>query len=77
MENQLQAFVGILRAFRTEDMAGQSSDDPSSEVQKIKQEDPPDSIWKVCGEFMVVFPKYLLKVFLPGDWGMNSKSILI
>ena len=44
MKNQSQAFVGILRAVKSEDIEVQSGEDLSSEVQKIKWEDLPDSI---------------------------------
>ena len=61
MKLQSPAFVGILRAVKSEDKDGQSAEDTSIEVEKIKREDLPEDIWKTCEEFKAVFPKDLPK----------------
>ena len=65
--------MGILRAVKSEHTEGQSGEDPSSEVQKIKWEDLHDSIWKVCEEFAAVFPKDLPKAVPPWQMGRECK----
>ena len=44
MELQSPTFLGILRAVKSEDKDGQSGEDTSTEVEKIKKEDLPDDI---------------------------------
>ena len=44
-------------------------------MQKIKREDLLDSILKVCEEFVVVFPKDLLKGVPPRRMGHEFKLI--
>ena len=61
MKLQSLAFLGILRAVKSEDKDGQSSEDTSIEVDKIKREDLPNDIWRICEEFKAVFPEDLLK----------------
>ena len=51
MKLQSPAFVGILRAVKSEDKDGQSGEDTLTEVEKIKREDLPDDIWSICKEF--------------------------
>ena len=65
--------MGILRAVESKDMERQSGEEPNSEVQNIKQEGIPGSIWKVCEEFVVVFPKDLLKGVPPRRLGYEFK----
>ena len=48
MEFQSPAFLGILRAVKSKDKDGQSSEDTSAKVEKIKREDLPD---KTSGEY--------------------------
>ena len=56
MKFQSPAFVGILRAVKSEDKDGQSEENTMTEVEKIKREDLPEDIWKICEEFKAVFP---------------------
>ena len=70
---QSPTFVGILRAVKSEDIEGQSEEDASSEVQMIKRDDLLDSIWQVCEEFLVVFPKDLPKGVPPRRMGHEFK----
>ena len=44
MKLQSPAFVGTLRAVKSEDKDGQSAEDTSTEVEKIKREDLPVNI---------------------------------
>ena len=61
MKLESLAFLGILRAVKLEDKDGQSGEDSSTEVDKIKREGFLDNIWRVCKEFKVVFAKDLPK----------------
>ena len=58
---QSQAFMGILRLVKSEDMESQSGEDSSSDIQNIRREDLPNNIWQVCHEFAAVFPKDIPK----------------
>ena len=73
MKLQSPAFVGILRAAKSEDKDGQSGEDTSTEVEKIKREDLPDDIWSTCEEFKAVFPKDLPKGIPPRRMGHEFK----
>ena len=44
IKSQSPTFLGILRAVKSEDKDGQSGEDTSTEVAKIKREDLPDNI---------------------------------
>ena len=61
MKFQSPAFFGILRAVKSEEKDGQFGEDTSTEVEKIKREDLPNDIWRVCKEFKAVFAKDLPK----------------
>ena len=50
LKSQSPAFLGILRAVKSEEKDGQSGEGTSTEVAKIKREDLPDNIWRVCQE---------------------------
>ena len=65
--------MGILRAVKSEDKDGQSGEDTSIEVEKIKREDLPDDIWSICEEFKAVFPKDLPKGVPPRWMGQEFK----
>ena len=56
-KNQSPPFMGILRVVKAEDVDGQSREDTTTKVQKIKREDLPNSIYRICEEFQAVFPK--------------------
>ena len=58
---------------KSEDVEGQSGEDPSSEVQNIKWEDLSDSIWKVCDIFAGAVPKDLPKGVPPRQMGHEFK----
>ena len=73
MKLQLPTFLGILRAVKSEDKDGQSGEDTSTEVEKIKREDLPNDIWGICEEFKVVFPKDLPKGVPPRRMGHEFK----
>ena len=73
MENQSPAFLGILRVVKSENEDGQSGEDTCTEVVKIKREDLPDNIWKVCQEFEAIFPKDLPKGVPPRRMGHEFK----
>ena len=73
MKLQSPAFVGILRAVKSEEKEGQSGEDASTEVEKIKREDLPDDIWSICKEFKAVFPKDLPKGVPPKRMGHEFK----
>ena len=65
--------MGILRAVKSEDKDGQSGEDTSTKVEKIKREDLPDDIWSICEEFKAVFPKDLPKGVPPRRMGHEFK----
>ena len=73
MKLQSPAFMGILRAVKSEDKDGQSGEDTSTEVEKIKREYFPDDIWSICEEFNAVFPKDLPKGVPPTRMGHEFK----
>ena len=73
MKLQSPAFVGILRAVKSEDKDGQSGENTLTEVEKIKREDLPNNIWSICKEFKAVFPKDLLKGVPPRRMGHEFK----
>ena len=73
MKLQSPAFVGILRAVKSEDKDGQAVEDTSTEMEKIKREDLPEDIWKICEEFTAVFPKDLPKGVPPRRMGYEFK----
>ena len=47
-----------------------------TEVEKIKREDLPEDIWKICEEFKAVFPKDLAKGVPPRRIGHEFKIYL-
>ena len=51
---QSLTFMGILRVVKLEDVDGQSREDSSTKAHKIKKEDLPDSIWRVCEELKAI-----------------------
>ena len=65
--------MGILRAVKSEDKDGQSGEDTSTKVEKIKREDLPDDIWSIYKEFKAVFPKDLPKGIPPRWMGHEYK----
>ena len=73
MKLQSQAFVGVLSVVKSEDKDGQSSEDTSTKMEKIKREDLPDDIWSICEEFKEVFPKDLPKGIPPRRMGHEFK----
>ena len=73
MKLQSPAFLVILRAVKSEGKDGQSGENTSTEVDKIKREDFPNNIWRVCKEFKVVFPKDLPKGGPPRCMGHEFK----
>ena len=66
---------GILKAVKSEDVDGQSGEDTPSEVQKIKREDLPNIISKICNKFEQASPRTYLRRSLPHRWAMNSKLL--
>ena len=73
MKSQSPAFLGILRAVKSEEKDGQSGESTSTAVAKIKREDLPDNIWRVCQEFEAIFPKDLPKGVPPRRMGHEFK----
>ena len=67
--------MGVLRAVKSEDIEGQSREDNSFEVQKIKWGDLTESIWQICREFSAVFQKDLPKGVPPRQMGHEFKFI--
>ena len=73
IKSQSLAFLGVLRAVKSEGKDGQSCEDTSTEVAKIKREDFLDNIWRVCQEFEAIFPKDLPKGVPPRWMGHQFK----
>ena len=73
LKNQSPAFLGILRAVKSEDKDGQSGEGTSTEVTKLQREDLPDNVWRVCQEFEAIFPKDLPKGVPPRRMGHEFK----
>ena len=73
MKLQSPAFLGILRAVKSEEKDSQSSEDASIEVEEIKREDFANNIWRVCKEFKAVFPKNLPNGVPPKRMGHEFK----
>ena len=73
LKNQSPAFLGILRAVKSEDKDGQSGEGTSTEVTKLQREDLPDNVWRVCREFEAIFPKDLPKGVPPRRMGHEFK----
>ena len=73
MKLQSPTFLAILRAIKSENKDGQSGEDTSTKVDKIKRTDLPDRIWRVCKEFTAVCPKDLCKGVPPRWMGHEFK----
>ena len=59
LKSQSPAFLGILRAVKSEEQDGQFGESIATKMGKVKKEDLLDNIWRVCDEFKAVFPRDL------------------
>ena len=73
MKLQSLSLLGDIESGQIRGKDGQSGEDTSIEVEKIKREDLPDDIWRICEEFKAVFPKDLPKGVPPNGWGHEFK----
>lgn len=72
---QHDVYVAILRAVSVEKLNDLFGEDHPSYVMKIKRDDLPKEIWKICEEYAAVFPKDLPQGVPLKRMGMNLKLI--
>ena len=72
---QSQAFVGILRAVKLEDVEGKSGENASLKYKKSNRTTCLTSFGKYVRSLRQSFLKIYQRVLLPNGWGMNSKLI--
>lgn len=65
---------GILRAVNLDKLNGPFEKDYPSDVEKIKRDNLPKEIWKICKKYVAVFPKDLSKGVPPKHMDHEFKN---